>query len=62
MNKTSCRNVNIVCFFFWLIDKVYEKTVKVVLLIILYLFMANGMVFRDGWQNLNYLFQKVIRY
>ena len=33
---------------------------KVSLLIILYTFMTNGTVFRDTWQNLNYLFQKVI--
>ena len=28
MNKTSCRNVNMVCFFFWLINKIYEKQWK----------------------------------
>ena len=33
MNKTSCRNVNMFCFFFWLINKVYEKTMKMGLLI-----------------------------
>ena len=26
------------------------------------MFVANGMAFRDGWQDLNYLFQKVICY
>ena len=34
---------------------------KVGQLIILHMFMANGMVFTDGWQDLNYLFQKIIR-
>ena len=35
---------------------------KVGLLNIFFIFMTNGMGFRDGWQDLNYLFQKVIRY
>ena len=35
---------------------------KVGLLIILYMFMVNWMVFWDGWQDLDYLFRKVIRY
>ena len=28
MNKTSCRNVNMICFFFWLTNKVYGKMAK----------------------------------
>ena len=39
MNKTPCRNVNMVYFFFWLINKVYEKTMKVGLLIIIYIIL-----------------------
>ena len=39
-----------------------DDGMKLGLLIILYMFMANGMVFRDSWPDLNYLFQKVIRY
>ena len=28
MNKTSCQNVNMVCFFFWLINEIYEKIMR----------------------------------
>ena len=31
-------------------------------MIILYLFFANETVFRDGWQDLNCIFQKVVCY
>ena len=37
MNKISCEKVNMLCFFLWLINKVYQKTMKVDLLIILYM-------------------------
>ena len=32
------------------------------LLIMIYMFMANRIIFRDSWQDLNYLFQKIIHY
>ena len=37
MNRISCQKVNMLCFFLWLINKVYQKTMKVDLLIILYM-------------------------